>query len=311
MRMPGARREAEEESFWPSFTDVMSSLVFVLFFFILILVMRQIVNASVWDARLLRADQALAGKQEQLDALNRSLKSVSQELGVRMGELDALESALSSREAEIENLRSQLEQDRAALSQKEEELAKVRSQLQEISVLRLSILGQVKDSIEKELGPVLSTDGEPLVAIDDNANLVINSSLLFDKGSSRISPTGQKLLEKFALAFERILSDPETRKHIDSIIVSGYADSDDTFDYNYNLSCQRAIAVIVAMMKSNPVLESAYGAYFQASGFSEFRPIAKGEDEAAKSKNRRIQISINIKDANLQKIITDYMSGQQ
>jgi len=32
MRLARARREAtEEESFWPSFTDVMSSLVFVLF----------------------------------------------------------------------------------------------------------------------------------------------------------------------------------------------------------------------------------------------------------------------------------------
>lgn len=310
MRMPGARREAEEESFWPSFTDVMSSLVFVLFFFIIIMVIRQIVNASVWDARLLKADQALAGKQRQLEALNSSLESVSQELDIKMGQLENLESALSEREAEIESLMGQLEQDRAALLQKEQELAEVRSRLQEISVLRLSILGQVKDSIEKELGSVLSNGGEPLVAIDDNANLVINSSLLFDKGSSRISPSGHKLLEKFALAFERILSDPETRKNIDSIIVSGYADSDDTFDYNYNLSCQRAIAVIVSMMKSNPVLETAYGAYFQASGFSEFRPVALGEDEAAKSKNRRIQISINIKDANIQKIITDYMSGQ-
>ncbi|HPU44655.1 MAG: OmpA family protein [Clostridiaceae bacterium] len=310
MKLSGLRRETEEESFWPSFTDVMSSLVFVLFFFIIIMVIRQIVNASVWDARLLKADQALAGKQRQLEALNSSLESVSQELDIKMGQLENLESALSEREAEIESLMGQLEQDRAALLQKEQELAEVRSRLQEISVLRLSILGQVKDSIEKELGSVLSNGGEPLVAIDDNANLVINSSLLFDKGSSRISPSGHKLLEKFALAFERILSDPETRKNIDSIIVSGYADSDDTFDYNYNLSCQRAIAVIVSMMKSNPVLETAYGAYFQASGFSEFRPVALGEDEAAKSKNRRIQISINIKDANIQKIITDYMSGQ-
>lgn len=304
MRLTRSRRDAtEEESFWPSFTDVMSSLVFVLFFCILILVIRQIVNASVWDNRLMKADMALAGKQAQLE-------SVNWELERKKAELSHLESTLSSREAEIENLRVQLEQDRAALTQREEELAKVRSQLQEISVLRLSILGQVKESIEKELGPLLSTGGEPLVAIDDNANLVINSSLLFDKGSSRISDSGKRLLEKFAVAFERILSNPDTRKYIDSIIVSGYADSDDTFEYNYNLSCQRAVSVIVTMMKANPVLETKYGAYFQASGFSEFRPIALGDDEAAKSKNRRIQISINIKDANLQKIISDYMSGQ-
>ena len=308
MRLSRARQKTEEESFWPSFTDVMSSLVFVLFFCIMIMVIRQIVNASVWDERLLNADMALTSKQEQLDALTLSLESVNEELGIKMGQLENLESTLSDR-IEIDNLRRRLEQDRAAFS-KEQELAEVRARLQEISVLRLSILEQVRDSIEKELGPVLSDRGEPLVAIDHNANLVINSSLLFDKGSSRISPGGHKLLEKFALAFERILSDPETRKNIDSITITGYADSDDTFDYNYDLSCQRAIAVIVSMMKNNPVLETTYGAYFQASGFSEFRPVALGEDEAAKSKNRRIQISINIKDANIQNIITDYMSGR-
>ena len=310
MRLSRTRQATEEESFWPSFTDVMSSLVFVLFFCIMIMVIRQIVNASVWDERLLNADMALTSKQEQLDALNLSLESVNEELSIKMGQLENLESTLSEREAEIDNLRSRLEQDRAALSQKEQELAEVRSQLQEISLLRLSILSQVKDSIEKELGSVLSAGGQPFVDIDDNANLVINSSLLFDKGSSRISPNGQVLLEKFALAFERILSNPEIRMNIDSIIISGYADSDDTFDYNYNLSCQRAVAVVVAMMKSNPVLETTYGVYFQASGFSEFRPVALGDDEAAKSKNRRIEISINIKDSNIQKIITDYMSGR-
>lgn len=310
MRLSGLKRQPEEESFWPSFTDVMSSLVFVLFLFSIIMVIRQIVNASIWDTRLLEADQALAGKQRQLESLNQSLESVNRELDIKMGQLEDLESTLGEKEAEIDILMGQLEQDRAALSQKEQELAEVRARLQEISVLRLSILEQVRDSIEKELGPVLSDRGEPLVAIDHNANLVINSSLLFDKGSSRISPGGHKLLEKFALAFERILSDPETRKNIDSITITGYADSDDTFDYNYDLSCQRAIAVIVSMMKNNPVLETTYGAYFQASGFSEFRPVALGEDEAAKSKNRRIQISINIKDANIQNIITDYMSGR-
>jgi len=310
MRLARARQEGEEESFWPSFTDVMSSLVFVLFFFILIMVIHQLVNASVWDNRLLEADKALSAKQGQLEILNRSLEVVNRELEAKKEELQNLESTLSEREAEIERLTGQLEEDRAALRQREEELAKVRTQLQEISVLRLSILNQVKDSIEKELGSVISADGQPLVEIDDNANLVINSSLLFDKGSSRISESGKKLLEKFAVAFERILSDPETRKNIDSIIVSGHADSDDTFEYNYNLSCQRAVAVIVTMMKSNPVLETKYGAYFQASGFSEFRPVALGDDEAAKSKNRRIQISINIKDSNIQKIISDYMSGR-
>ena len=42
----------DEEHFWPSFTDVMSSLVLVLFFVIIILAIKQIVSARIWDNQL-------------------------------------------------------------------------------------------------------------------------------------------------------------------------------------------------------------------------------------------------------------------
>lgn len=116
------------------------------------------------------------------------------------------------------------------------------------------------------------------------------------------------MLNRFAYAFENILANPDIRNSIDSIIISGYADSDDTFQNNYTLSCQRAIAVINTMMEENPVLSRNYGRYFQASGFSEFRPLVEEVNEAAKSKNRRIQISINIKDSQVQQIINNYMN---
>ena len=61
------------------------------------------------------------------------------------------------------------------------------------------------------------------------------------------------------------------------------------------------------MMAKNPRLEQKYGQYFAATGFSEFRPIDSGLTEAAKTKNRRIQISITIKDTHVQNIIREYL----
>ena len=308
MRAVRTGERPEEESFWTSFTDVMSSIVFVLFFFIVILVIRQLVTAKVWDNRLLDADAALTGKQKQLEAMNTNLVNINRELDAKQKEIGAMESALSNRETQIDTLRSELDQKSVQLDRKEAELSDVQTQLQEISVFRLSLLNQVKDSIEEEVGSFISIGDKPLVVIDDNANLVINSSLLFAKGSSEITQNGYKLLGKFSLAFENILDDPSVRDNIDSVVITGYADSDDSYDNNYILSCERAVAVITAMMKKNPVLENTYGEYFQASGFSEFRPVANGGDEAAKSKNRRIQISINIKDSSIKDIISDYMN---
>lgn len=302
-RMPSQ----SEEAFWPSFTDVMSSMVFVLFFFIVLMFIRQLVSTNAFNTRMKSDQMELARQQSQLEAVNRDLARASEALSAKQAEAAGMESSLSQRETRIADLEAQLAQDQMALKSREDELLEVRGQLKEISLLRLGILEQVKASIEGELGSGFQSGKEPLVTIDDKANLVINSTLLFDKGSSDITASGYNLLEKFAVAFENVLSDGSVRSSIDSIVISGYADSDDSFENNYALSCERAVKVIVALMEKNPALEKSYGSYFQASGFSEFRPVAKGKDEASMRKNRRIQISINIRDANLQQIINDYM----
>lgn len=308
--MRHVKQEHEEEHFWPSFTDVMSSLVFILFFFIVILFVKQIMSVKSWDAQLSRATANLNDKQELLSAAEKELSAINQELDQKKQEMTGLEGSLKDRENRINELQNQLSKDQQALSQKELELTEVKGKLEEISLLRLSLLKEVKASIEAELGSSFKAGSEPMVTIDSNANLVIQSSLLFAKGSSDISDTGRKMLRQFAAAFEKILSSASVRENIDSIIISGYADSDDTYQNNYLLSCERAIAVISTMMKENPDLEKTYGRFFQASGFSEFRPLVNGSDEASKSKNRRIQISINIKDAHIQEILNDYMRKQ-
>ena len=167
---------------------------------------------------------------------------------------------------------------------------------------------QVKESIENEIGTSTTPDGEPLVDIDNNANLVINNSLLFAKNKSDISFEGQALLNRFAIAFEKILDDKSVRDYIDAINIEGHADMEGSFQNNYKLSCERAYAVINTMMEKNPTLEAKYGSYFAATGYSEFRPIDSGTSSAAMAKNRRIQISITIKDTHVQKIIQEYLN---
>jgi len=174
-------------------------------------------------------------------------------------------------------------------------------------VLRLNILKQVKESIENEIGTSTTPSGEPLVTIDNNANLVINNSLLFAKSKYDISAEGKALLGRFANAFEKILDDASIREYIDAINIEGHADIDGSYQENYDLSCKRAYAVINTMMEKNPALERKYGSYFAATGFSEFRPIDPGTSTAALAKNRRIQISITIKDSHVQKIIQEYL----
>lgn len=302
------RQKHEEEHYWPSFTDVMSSIVLVLFFFIVILLLKQIVSTTTWDKQLSSASASLKEKQVSLATTQQNLEKINSELNSKKKEMSSLEKSLQERETQISRLEADLSKDRIALDKKDSELKAVKGKLDSISLLRLSLLREVKSSIETELGTAFKEGNEPMVSIDNNANLIIQSSLLFSKGSSSISENGKKTLRLFAAAFGKILKNSASRDCIDSIAVSGYADSDDTYANNYTLSCERAIAVINTMMKENPALEKNYGKFFQASGFSEFRPLTKNIDEASKSKNRRIQISINIKDSQIQNVIKEYMN---
>ncbi|NLO37974.1 MAG: OmpA family protein [Ruminiclostridium sp.] len=308
------RKQEEPAHFWPSFTDVMSTIVLVLFFMIFLAYFQQIISSAHWN-------QSLEQKKAELASTEDHLKKAGDELNLKNLEISKKEDAIRIMQNEAEKLQAEVEQGKQELtisleklSEQEkiiansnQELATLRAKLQNISVLRVNILQQVKASIEDEIGTSTTPSGEPLVAIDNNANLVINNSLLFAKKKSDISFEGQALLSRFAVAFEKILDDASIREYIDAINIEGHADIDGDFQDNYNLSCQRAYAVINTMMEKNPSLEYKYGAYFAATGFSEFRPIDQGTSEAAMAKNRRIQISITIKDSHVQKIIQEYL----
>lgn len=308
------RKQEEQEHFWPSFTDVMSTIVLVLFFLIFLAYFQQIFSVSIWNERLDQTKAELASTEEYL-------KKAGEELDLKNLEISEKENAIRMMQNEAEKLQAEVEQGKRELTvsmeklleqekiiaNSNQELSNLRAKLQDISVLRLDILEQVKDSIVDEIGTSTTPDGEPLVAIDNNANLVINNSLLFARGKSDISLEGQALLSRFAVAFEKILDNQNVREYIDSINIEGHASIDGTVEDNYKLSCDRAMSVINTMMDKNPRLESKYGSFFAATGFSEFRPIDPGTDEVSLAKNRRIQISITIKDTHVQKIIQEYL----
>ncbi|AGC69631.1 OmpA/MotB domain protein [Thermoclostridium stercorarium subsp. stercorarium DSM 8532] len=301
------RKPEAAQHFWPSFTDVMSTIVLVLFFLVFLAYFQQTFAVSVWTERLNRTKADLSAAEETLELKKKEITDKENALRLLQDEAERLRAEVEQGKRELTLSLEKLQEQERIIAQSNKELGELRGKLQSISVLRLNILEEVKKSIEDEIGTSTTPDGEPLVSIDNNANLIINNRLLFAKNSAEISTEGQALLSRFAVAFERILDDENIRDYIDAINIQGHADIDGSYQRNYELSCQRAYAVINTMFAKNPSLEKKYGAYFAATGFSEFRPIDPGTTEAAKSKNRRIQISITIKDTQVQKIIQEYL----
>ncbi len=115
------------------------------------------------------------------------------------------------------------------------------------------------------------------------------------------------MLKSLARSFEKVLDNEEIRRNIDAISIQGHTDKRGSSEDNRELSSKRATAVVDYLMSVNSDLEYKYGSYFVASGYSEFRPINKASTEAAYSQNRRIEVSVILKDSNIQNVIDEYL----
>jgi chemotaxis protein MotB len=218
--------------------------------------------------------------------------------------------------AEIEAGKLQLKVSEEKVAQQQEvigesnrRLDEVRSRLQGIAVLRVDVLNKVKRAIETELAARNDAGTPPPVLIAENGNIVINENLVFEFDSFAIKKEGKPLLDTLSRAFAGVLSDASVRENIDVIVVQGHTDERGTASYNRDLSARRANAVLNYLFEANPILENSYGSYFASSAYSEFRPLNPAKTEAAFQQNRRIEISVVLKDANVRRVIDEYMLG--
>ena len=302
IRRRNFRKTAEAENFWPSFTDLISTIALVLFFLMLLAYLQNIISGK----NLEFAQRQVIDTQRQLEVANAEISQAEKNLRLIMDRLEEVKAEVEEGEIALTLSERQIEEQRQIIAESNRELGDLRMRLTGIALLRLEVLEQVKANIEAELGRT-NAAGEELVSIADNGNIVINEGLVFNYNSYAIKPEGRELLSQMATAMERVLDDRGTRANIDAISIQGHTDSTGSPAYNRDLSTKRATAVVTFMMNENPGLERKYGSYFAASGYSEFRPIATNQTATGRAQNRRIEIAIILKDDQVRNIIDDYL----
>ncbi len=63
------------------------------------------------------------------------------------------------------------------------------------------------------------------------------------------------------------------------------------------------------LFEARAALEQRYGRFFASSAYSEFRPLTNEATEEAYRQNRRIEISVVLKDSGVREVIDDYLGG--
>jgi len=287
--------EVAEENFWPAFTDMISTIALILFFLILLAYIQQIIIG-----------RDLESARREIDESHVELAKSEKELRLLEDELDETMAEVEEGEIMLKLSEEQIDEQKKIIASSNRELGELRSKLKGIALLRLDVLTKVKNAIESELGTT-NEQGQELVLIASNGNIVINESLVFDYNSASLKEEGKILISSLADSFENVLNDSDVRDNIDAVTIQGHADVRGSDSYNRELSSKRAAVVVNYMMDYNSRLSSKYGEYFAATGFSEHRPLVEGDSEAAYSQNRRIEISLVLKDSNIQDVIDEYL----
>jgi chemotaxis protein MotB len=306
MRKVRRRTELNESShnFWPSFADVMSALVLVLFFLMVLTFIQNIItgdNLRTVKVNLEDTENNLSKASEELDKALKEIDDAKEQLLKLQDDINIKEKALALSQALIDEQKDTIALTNASLEE-------IRKQMQGIALLRMDLLNEVRDSLQQSLSESDATK-DTKVAIGDNANIIIGGNFLFEYNSAKINENAKPVLDKLAYAFYDVLQKGDTKEKIDSIIIAGHTDDIGNTQYNWELSTNRAQAVVNYLFKVNPKLEEEYGNFFTAAGFGENRPIAPNTSEEDRAKNRRIEISMVIKDSAVRELINSYLEN--
>ena len=334
-----------EQGFWPSYADMMSAVALILFFLMLLSYISNMITGNnlkntesqLEDTRiqlvarekeLNELESTLAVTKQQVEDAASELQKVSEDLdevkvtlAAKEEDLAAQDKLLADQKALLDNRKSQLESQRSVLSDQEkklaeqqaligeqeeylsaatEEILELRGQMETIVGVRKSVLEQIRDSVVQVMGD------SSKVKID-NGNIVFNEGVFFDVGSYAIKPGAGEMLGQLSRVFERFLADENNLQYVDSIVISGHADSTGNAQDNRTLSSNRANAVLGYLLESGGYGLQRYSSCFCAAGYGDTRPVASNDTEEGRAQNRRIEISIVLKDDSIMDIVNNYL----
>jgi chemotaxis protein MotB len=219
------------------------------------------------SAKRLEAERALSQKaRDRLNLLNKQMTLLRQQLAKISSALEASEAKTKLQNVKIVNLGRRLNE---ALASKVEELARFRSEF----------FGRLREALGNIQGIRIEGD-----------RFVFQSEVLFPSSSTDLFGPGEKQIVQLAMTLKDITS--RIPKDVDWILrVDGHTDNRPIntvrFPSNWELSTARAIAVVKKL-----VAQGIPPHRLAATGFGEFRPLSSSSDQAALSRNRRIEFKL-------------------
>jgi outer membrane protein OmpA-like peptidoglycan-associated protein len=139
--------------------------------------------------------------------------------------------------------------------------------------------GYYMDTQEAKLRQQLEATGVRVERIGDTIKLIMPGNITFDTSSSSLKPSFTDVLNSVV----------EVVKEFDKTLlqINGYTDSTGSFEYNQNLSEQRAESVARFFLNSGVAASRV-----RTAGMGPRDPIASNDTAAGRAQNRRVELSL-------------------
>jgi chemotaxis protein MotB len=216
-------------------------------------------------------DGELKTSQEQLEEAKNLLITQEKAFKLTQEELAYLEKRLLTQVAEYQRVATDLNLTKA----------KIRN----LTGIKIRVVAELK----KALGNSINIDPK-------SGAIRFSSNILFNQGSYTLKPESAKELKSILKKYiHTLLSNPDIKQHIESIVIEGHTNSDGDYIYNLELSQKRALEVMKFLLSMNVGNVEELKEYVSASGKSYSNLIYKDDGTEDRDASRRIEIKFNVK----------------
>ncbi len=297
---------------WISYSDMMAALLLI---FVLILTYSLYQYFTMLETKTKELNEQQAILDQQTIALRLARDELDEKeatLVIIQGNLDDLKVKLDDQEKTLTDLQ-------VVLSAKEADLEIATLKLQEqqdllnAQALRIDNLIGIRTAMIQDLSRSLSAASLKAAVDPNTGDIMLDSAVFFETGSSEIRQEGKDLLDRFIPVYLDVLLRDQYSDYLGEIIIEGHTDSKGSYESNLKLSQNRALQVALYCLKM-PSLTGEQKAQLQKILTAKGRSYADliyvdGVEDADAS--RRVEFKFSLKDSEMIAEMNRILSGSE
>lgn len=261
------------------------------------------------NAKIVIIQTALDEKETELNELGLELENKEGQLIILQNTLADWQTKLISLESDLANKEIALNSAYQALADKEAALATQADRIEDMVGVRADIISALSSAL---------TAARLRSVVDEDGNITLDSSVMFDSGKSVIKEEGKAFLDRFIPVYLDVLTRPEYSGYLGQIIIEGHTDDTGSYENNLKLSQQRALEVSMYVLNmypadsSSPAVRSMRTMLEQiltATGRATADMIYYSDGTVNRDASRRVEFKFSLKDAEMVEEMNRLLQG--